>query len=294
MKADLHRLERLRFAPGQDLLSRDFRDQETFEARRREWHNRALHQVFGVSFGLRVDLASGVFGVEVRPGLAYDATGRALVLRRPRTVAYPIFADPQLLVLRRGGDLRWVPERELRPCDAVPIARIVVDQADPLDQDFRPPAARPLTRPHIGHGSTLPGGTTWQAELVSDSYTSPPLDDVVALLFDVDTHAAGFTGLPRYFAWLQGGLRFPIEVGGQKSLVPLPLHPSIEAETPLGFRFRVLVVNPLFALADPSVTIPDFRRWVLATAQQTLALCWLGLEKAPAPPSFSEVNDGNP
>jgi hypothetical protein len=41
-------IERLRYWQGQKLRSRDFRDQMEMAAQLRWWHNRALHQAFGV------------------------------------------------------------------------------------------------------------------------------------------------------------------------------------------------------------------------------------------------------
>jgi hypothetical protein len=47
-------LQRLRYWQGQMLRSRDLRDQVATEAQLRWWHNRALHNVFGVASGFEV------------------------------------------------------------------------------------------------------------------------------------------------------------------------------------------------------------------------------------------------
>src|SRR5262249_23851380 len=49
-------LERLRYWQGQMLRSRDFRDQAAQQAELRWWHNRALHNAYGVVAGLGVTL----------------------------------------------------------------------------------------------------------------------------------------------------------------------------------------------------------------------------------------------
>jgi hypothetical protein len=87
-------LERLRHTPGQDLRSRDFRDQAAITAQLRWWHNRAEHDAYGVRNGLRTlpfplihqgTLAAAV----VSPGVAYDAFGRELILARETRAAIP-------------------------------------------------------------------------------------------------------------------------------------------------------------------------------------------------------------
>ena len=265
-------LQRLRYVPGQDLLSRDFRDQESFATVLREWHVRALHGAFGVSFGLnvRVEPADSA-ALEVSPGVAYDATGRALILRVSRTIRIPETwpQTPFLLIRARGGggvELIFSSEERLQPCDGAPIAKLKAGSTGPLpDPDFRPPSARALARPTIGFGRTLLGATAWQAELLPNA-TDPIL---LSLKILVDTRAAGFTKLPCYFAWLQGGLP-PLKPSPSAPEVRLLLHPSIEEAEPTSFMFRVLI--------DPPVVSEDFRLQVLALAQQQLALCWLGVE----------------
>src|SRR5918912_56411 len=77
-------IERLRYWQGQKLGSRDFRDQALIEAQLRWWHNRALHNAFGVSRGLqvtRVPDADAFTALSVARGLAYDCYGRELLLQ---------------------------------------------------------------------------------------------------------------------------------------------------------------------------------------------------------------------
>jgi hypothetical protein len=109
-------LQRLRYWQGQALRSRDLNDQVAFDALLRAWHNRALHSpagesVYGVREGLAAALDAAEEAVEVQPGLAYDARGRALPLPAPLRLALPP-ALPAGGCGRRGraqnrGVLRW-------------------------------------------------------------------------------------------------------------------------------------------------------------------------------------------
>ena len=80
-------LERLKYWQGQKLLSRDFRDQTSYEAQLRWWHNRALHNSYGVSYGFTVTMHNG--RIQIDCGVAYDCYGRELILQAPREMALP-------------------------------------------------------------------------------------------------------------------------------------------------------------------------------------------------------------
>jgi hypothetical protein len=80
-------LQRLRYWQGQKLLSRDFRDQASYESELRWWHNRALHNAYGVSYGFQVTLDDT--HVEIDCGVAYDCYGRELILQAPKRMALP-------------------------------------------------------------------------------------------------------------------------------------------------------------------------------------------------------------
>ena len=293
MIADPHQIQRLRFTPGQDLLSRDFRDGETFEARLRHWHNRAMHRSYGVSLGLRAQPDKKYTEVSVDPGIAYDAKGRELFLATTKTIAVPGITSPHLLVLRHGAELLLIPENSLQTCDSVPLARIIVDSSGKVafDKLFIPPAVRPLARPRIGYGSTTPGGTSWQAELLKPNNPAA----IVSLSLQIDTRSAGFTRPACYFAWLQGRFLYPVPIitggdgeGGDPVDLPPFLHPSIEAAKLTGFRLRVLVVNPFRSIPDDEV-----RKVILARAQQSLSICWMGIQMDREIKTASEVNHGN-
>ena len=217
--------QRLRHGRGEALLRRDFADQAAQDDQLRWWHARALHQAFGVVTGLGVTIApvGGVDTAQVEPGLAYDAHGRELLLDRPAQV--PVPADGTALVLvigsaaaepgcdpppggvcrdeRAGAGgvvLRWVPRAELSLRDGVPLT--ATGTATP----FSAPRARPLARPRIGHGTTIPGETAWRpwVKVFPDEQVLR-----LGIQVEVDTSAAGFTTAPCYFTQVTGSMWTP-------------------------------------------------------------------------------------
>src|SRR5215217_9696633 len=108
-------LERLKYWQGQKLLSRDFRDQTSYEAQLRWWHNRALHNSFGVSYGFTVTLDND--RIQIDCGVAYDCYGRELILQAPREIALPpaptkAFESMTLLASFKAAD-RSISKKEI-------------------------------------------------------------------------------------------------------------------------------------------------------------------------------------
>lgn len=90
-------IERIRYWQGQRLRGRDFRDQVAFGAQLRWWHDRALHNAFGVSYGFAVTPVSSVdslIAVEIGCGVAYDCFGRELILQTKREIPLPATSEP--------------------------------------------------------------------------------------------------------------------------------------------------------------------------------------------------------
>lgn len=203
-------LERHLFWRGQRLLARDLDDLLAGEQERLFWHNRAVHDAYGVVFGLAVGPAAGgaEAGVAVGPGLAYDAYGRELGLLAPATVAMPRGADGPaveerwVLLLRAGdsgaggcgcggggdcgcgtaprGDLVWRRARGVGIEDGVALARgsWISGTAGWVfvpDEGFHPLRARPVARPRLGRGQTPRGGTAWRP------WSQPPDPPLVGL-----------------------------------------------------------------------------------------------------------------
>jgi hypothetical protein len=287
MIADPHELQRLRYSLGQDLLSRDFRDQEAFESELRWWHNRAAHGAFGVRYGLKIGPPSPGPDptVQAGPGLAYDGYGRELILSMPRSIRVPSGPGetaPRVLVIRYrqdGAELAWVPAARLRAGDGVPLARMVYDGGEPSpDPGFHPPVARPMARPRLGRGITVQGGTSWALWTVNPAFPDSPY---FGLQVAIDTRAAGFTRKPCYFAWVQGAI--PVVLG--ESPLNLPLFPQLVDETPTKFLFRLLS----FSLGSPPEGGSFNPNWALSMARQRLTVGWLGLQTRDDEKHFSEV-----
>src|SRR5262245_36606718 len=86
-------LERLRYWHGQQLKSRDLRDQETTNNQLRWCHNRALHTGYGVAEGLETELSPATRTVTVKAGIANDCFSRPLILSKVRMIELPKY-DP--------------------------------------------------------------------------------------------------------------------------------------------------------------------------------------------------------
>lgn len=123
-------IERTRHRAHETVSSGDLNGQEASQEALRAWHNRALHATYGVVFGLVVRLEGepGAFCAVVAPGLAYDATGRDLLLRDSTSIPLPFDAEGMTLSIRatRGEPaLVWSPTTDFRIARGVPVARTV-------------------------------------------------------------------------------------------------------------------------------------------------------------------------
>lgn len=261
-------LERLRFWQGQKLLGRDFRDQLARESQLRWWHNRAMHNAFGVSFGFEVSPvvdAGKLVAVLVTCGVAYDCFGRELLLQNTREINLPSDVPEKnrkiTLVAsykegRRCGNecvpvcacrtdepqLEWKLSHLLELSDGVPLAEVSYDPAAEsgervpvLNANFSAHHARALSRPRIGRGATVPGNTSWEPwnEILA-GIRAAKFEIPLGVQVTIDTSSAGFTDVPCYFAWLQGSLWNKTNI----EFFPVPFS-HIDNETPQQFRFRV-------------------------------------------------------
>ena len=155
----VYELQRLRYWQGQKLLSRDFRDQVSYESELRWWHNRALHNAYGVSYGFEVTLDKT--HVEINCGVAYDCYGRELILQVPKRMALPPapvegFASVTLVASFAASDqhisskevlmgtvdcspnrltpaFQWKESRCCQFVDGVPLAEISYEPSAPLE-----------------------------------------------------------------------------------------------------------------------------------------------------------------
>ncbi len=262
------RLQRVRYWQGQMLRSTDFRDQNADTAQHRWWHNRALHDAYGVYQGLTVSAVNAggaLSAISVAPGLAYDCFGRELLLESQQTVALPtnVPAQPVTMALligySAGQDCRphsndeicwttmgsqpsgtveffWKPADQVTVRDGVPLAQVMYQQSGGrmLKHEFVPPGARPIARAAIASGATLPETTVWMPWTIDSTNLPSERVPIVGVRTRVDTSEAGFSGTPCYFAWLAG----PLFNRDKKLLLP-NMFASVDEESATGFTFRM-------------------------------------------------------
>lgn len=291
-------LERFSFRQGQMLRSRDFRDQQAMDDQLRAWHNRALHRAYGIAKGildeLKVEQAIGD-SVSVKSGMAYDGFGRELLLREEQSVRFEENKEQMFLVLRwaasggcvemeptahgcfnkhtssKGGnaELVWVPVKDFSFRDGVPLARTTGgDHSSELDRTFVPRHARPLARPRIATGATIPGATIWE---VWDPSAIQTIASGVQVR--IDTSSAGFTRPPLYFASLHGTLFVP---GGAQDKTTVSFHlDHIDDVTIKGFVFRFIIAIVQFAPDGEGTPVSEVRKFL---EQQQAYVEWLAIE----------------
>jgi hypothetical protein len=261
-------LNRIAFWQGQMLGASDFRSLIGTGEQLRWWHNRSLHDTYGVRFGLEVAPVVGLDVVAVSCGVGYDCTGRELVIRVPLRIALPALKDkdtaPRVLVLSVRANpprqscceaahepcwppakskveseacLSWLVERDFAPHAGVPLARFIPGGENPIDPGFIAPSTRPLARPHVASGATIPGNTPWEVWFEDFSDAEGAVHRrALGMQTHLDTSAGGFTTVPRYFAQLEG----PLWDGNTREFLPA-FFPSIANATVTGFTFRLLM-----------------------------------------------------
>jgi hypothetical protein len=286
---DRRNLQRTRYWQGQTLRSGDFRSQLQTEAQLRWWHNRALHHAYGVAVGLETSKSpqkGNITAIHVDPGVAYDCFGRALILQSEREIPLPDASLPAAsftLVARyretaefpdprqasgvcfsccegstdwETPDFIWKATSSLRVEDGVPLGRLLrgpgaLEDTLRLDTSFVPVTPRPLARPYLADGSTIPGSTAWGLWRDQSGLT---------LGFEtvVDTSAAGFTRVPCYFAALDG---LNPTAAGVGEFIPLILT-HVQDVTPNSFRFRMLaLLSAQIARRFRLPQLPFYVRW---------------------------------
>jgi hypothetical protein len=216
-------LQRFTYWQGQLLRSVDFHDQSAIAAQLRWWHNRAVHNAYGIAEGLQVTRNGNT--VTVEPGVAYDCFGRELMLSQPQILTIPADLEDSFLLaqyqdisssnhqnelsqaclpakfkLTQRPRLLWKPSHSVKVRDGVILTRLINQTTVCFAPDFIPPRARAIARPRIGSGTTVPGATAWIPWRVSDGSQQI----LAGYQVEIDTSSAGFTEIPCYFAWLQG------------------------------------------------------------------------------------------
>ena len=298
------KLERVRYWQGQKLRSRDFNNIHAVEEQRRWWHNRALHNAYGIEEGFEASLSTDNTGVVIQAGLAYDNAGRELILETEQTVTIPYTPGMDqdiVLCIRYRQEIQapgendlatvcctstgpqfvefvWRPKQHCGSTDGVPLAEIVKGQLQPLSTR---PSARPLSRPLLASGSTVPGNTAWE---LWSTETGRQGVLVFGVQTTIDTSAAGFTDDPCYFAWLQG----PVWSPQTQEFLPA-LYPSIAEQTLNSFVFRIALlpdpqIVPSLLMAGPTVNKVGPDEFALFAHKQNLYVNWVGCQKNASAP----------
>jgi hypothetical protein len=157
-----------------------------------------LHGAYGIAIGLTPALTDGVLTLTC--GMAYDCSGRNLIVEQDRAISLPKqIADAGTLVLRHdatsadGVALVFKAASDVNPNREIALARLKSDAGNvSLDPQFRPVVARPLARPRLFSGTTIPGQTPWKPWVIGQTE--------LGVEVKVDTSAAGYTVTPHYFA----------------------------------------------------------------------------------------------
>jgi len=296
LNTEKRELERVQYWQGQMLRSRDFRDINALEAQRRWWHNRALHNAYGVREGLMcspVPDANNPTGISISPGIGYDVFGRELILEKPQIVPLPSNISPDLIgavsllmcyrppsgmlrpdeaselcwtaagcVAAGTAEFVWKLGDRLNPSEGVALFAVYYTKGKVKAPDhYVQVASRPVALPLLANGATIPGNTPWVPW--SQGFTTgphqEPIPDLIGVQTRIDTSAAGFTEIPCYFASLQGSVW-----NSQARLLVPAIFPSLADESLTGFTFRLWL-----QVLDVNVIVPQIA--VLRTGARAFA-----------------------
>ena len=260
-------LERVRYWQGQLLGSGDLQTQLGTDEELRRLHNREVHNAYGIAIGLArekdLEKNKNEKGLELLDertlnlpcGMAYDCAGRALIVEEDRPVRLPTpVTDRITLVLSfdsRSADgilLTWRPEQDVSAKSGVAITRLLLDKgAVKLDPEFRPVIARPIARPRLATGTTIPGETAWKPWKVEEPDGG---ETEFGVQVTVDTSSAGFTRIPHYFAESIAG-------SPTDDFVPA-WFANVTGQSTQGFMLQLMlrrITRKSLELADPKVQV---------------------------------------
>lgn len=290
--------QRVAWFDGATLSHGDLAAALAHEERMLALHVAALHHTHGVALGLGTALGTDGVSVLVGPGLAYTATGNALMLTMatpapvfPTSVAVAdLVISAPLAGYERACErvldcdgrsrrpvplLRWIPAEgkgaTCSPeCDAGRLVEVVVlgryvrrPDGSLGGPDTRGrPVARGLLRPHLAQFALGPGALTW----------SEGAFDFVAT---VDTSVAGFSTVPRYSVSLSTVGVWPGGVVGP--------FVAVDSPTATSFVLRLLFAAPPGTPPGTGLPAP-----AILAQLATLSVVWLGAENARGcPPLFA-------
>lgn len=319
-RPERRKLERVQYWQGQMLRAQDFLNLQGVEAQRRWWHNRAIHNAYGVAEGLIATLlptTTSPTSVSVSPGVAYDIFGRELILERTQVIPLPSnvpanFNGAMTLLLRYKSpsrrmhpdeiaevcwtapgsvvagtaELIWRTGDNLDPARGVAICGIGYTEGAPTgpDQNYVRISAEPLSRPLLASGATVPGQTSWELWTAGFQPVAGAIAGdpvVVGVQTWIDTSAAGFTDVPCYFAWLQGPLWCLQPQWSSQPQFFQALLPNIADASITGFTFQLWV--PPFQPTFEGGVSSEFvsaGQFDLFAQQQGLYVSWIGCQMA--------------
>jgi hypothetical protein len=246
-------LERVRYWQGQLLASGDLETQLRVDEEMRRLHNRDVHQAYGIAIGLELETDQATppnlildegGNLHLSCGMAYDCAGRELILQSDRVIPLPLQFPTSLVLTRDQASvdsvaLSWKAPAEVNPNSEIVIATFNRGGTDPkVDPKFSEVVARPLARPRLATGQTIPGETTWQLWKIGDTD--------IGVKVDIDTSAAGFTRPPHYFAEVVPG-------NPTKDFIPA-WFVSIADPSTQGFTLQLMlkgITRESFDIADP-------------------------------------------
>jgi len=166
----------------------------------------------------------------------------------------------------------WKPENLVELVDGVPLTRIKYDEKglpELSEEESQVPISRPLAKPRIASGATIPGNTVWE------EWKEEGLENPVGVQTKIDTSAAGFTETPCYFAWLQqGSLWNRIDQNLYLAHVE-----NIQDPTPTNFIFRILIL-PIYVGREKLVRFQENIRNIFleSSKEHKLYVSWLGIQ----------------
>jgi hypothetical protein len=319
-------LERFQYWQGQRLRASDFNRIAGDDAQRRWWHNRALHNAWGIYRGFKVTPlpnAKKATSIHVESGLAYDSFGRELVLESAREVPVPEniqnnFGASRTITLRlllgypeqstsssscaapancwpqtsstRSANVQfqWIAQDAARQSDGIVLGDLHITPRgeNTFEVNTAPARTMPLARPLLATGSTPPGNTFWGSWPLDSNSNDFQSSISIGVQTNIDSSAAGFTSLPCYFAWLQG----PLWNSSTQQLLPA-FFPSLANETSSGFTFRLLFpVLPRGAGRDAGSSIRAVANaddFLAFAHRQKLYVAWVGCQMPPQVPFIS-------
>lgn len=147
-----------------------------------------------------------------------------------------------------------------------------------LEEQFPFPVSRPLARPRIGSGDTVPGDTPWEVWEENTIFLRGQVARLsIGMQVTIDTSAAGFTETPCYFAWLGGVLWNKTNT----EFFPVPIT-HVDREKANQFRFRVWL-PPIGLVLGARTRIANYKfatEFINHAREQGLHVCWAAIQPA--------------